>query len=113
MTMNRREFNKLAFAGVPASLLFRNAPLGALAKIDSKIKNVQFGSITYSFNSIGTVDEIINSYVTLGLGETEVMCDHCAAAAGMPAAPARGARGQTPTPDQQAAIDAATKLRAD
>jgi len=113
MSLTRRDFTTLALAGLPASLLLGRQRLGARAKIDSTIKGVQFGAITYSFRGITSLDEIIKGFVTLGLGEMELMSNHCEAAAGIPAAPGRGgARGQAPTPDQQAAIDAATQARA-
>lgn len=123
--MTRREFGQLALSGVPAALMLGGGPLGAAAplrsalKIDSKIKNVQFGAITYSFRGINALDEIINGFVSLGLGEMELMSNHCETAAGLPPAPARGGgqgrgRGATPpTAEEQAAIDAVNKARSD
>src|SRR5689334_21405603 len=103
----RREFGKLAIAGVPAAFLFRGAPLFA-AQINSKIKGVQIGAITYSFNRLqGLAADpwvLVDTYVKLGLAEMELMSNHAEAMAGAPAA-ARGGggRGTTPTPEQQAA----------
>ncbi len=90
--LTRRDFGKLALAGVPASLVLANLPLSArAAMIDSRIKGVQIGAITYSFNSIAAnPNDIIQAYVTIGLGEMELMSNHCEALAGAPAAPARG-----------------------
>jgi sugar phosphate isomerase/epimerase len=121
--LSRREFGKLAMVGLPASVVLANLPVSARARIDSTIKGVQIGAITYSFNRLaGGADEILKAYVTLGLGEMELMSNHAEALAGMPA-PARGAggggrRGGAPlTPEEQAAQtaarDAAAKTAAD
>jgi xylose isomerase-like TIM barrel protein len=113
----RREFGKLAIAGVPAAFLFRGAPLFA-AQINSKIKGVQIGAITYSFNRLQGLAAnpwvLVDTYVKLGLAEMELMSNHAEAMAGAPAA-ARGGggRGTTPTPEQQAAQAAAAKARTD
>ena len=45
--MNRREFGRLALAGLPASWLAARSRLSARAKIDSRIHDVQIGGITY------------------------------------------------------------------
>ena len=118
---SRREFGKLAIAAVPASLALARPPLSARANINSTIKGVQIGAITYSFNRLqGGAEAIINAYVTLGLGEMELMSNHAEALAGAPA-PARGGgggrRGTPLTPEeaaaQTAARDAAAKALGD
>ena len=114
---SRRDFGKLALAGVPASLLLANMPVSAFQKINSTIKGVQVGAITYSFNRLGgSPEDIIKAYVTIGLGEMELMSNHAEALAGLPSA-ARGGggggRGATMTPEQQAARDAAAKAVSD
>ena len=109
--VTRREFGRIALAGVPGSLLFGGLTLEARQKIQSRIKNVDLGAITYSFRGITNPDEIIKAYVTLGLGCMELMSNHAEALAGMPAAPGRGNRGAQMTPEQQAAADAAAKAR--
>jgi sugar phosphate isomerase/epimerase len=116
---SRREFGKLTLAGLPASWVFGTLPLSAGAKIDSKINGVQIGAITYSFRSIPNPDDIIKAYVTIGFGEMELMSTHAEALAGAPSGrgggpgggQGRGAGGgrATPTPEQQAARDAALK----
>jgi sugar phosphate isomerase/epimerase len=107
----RREFGRIALAGVPGSVLLAGGSLEALQKIDSRIKNVELGAITYSFRGITSPDEIIKAYVTLGLGCMELMSNHAEALAGIPPAPGRGNRGAQLTPEQQAAADAAAKTR--
>ena len=79
----RREFGKLALAGVPASLVLANRPLSAFAEIKSTIKGVQIGAITYSFNRLtGGPEAIIDAFVKLGLGEMELMSNHAETLAG-------------------------------
>ena len=89
MPYTRRDFGKLALAAVPL------ARLRAAAKIDSKFQGVQIGAITYSFNSIANPDPeaIIRAYVEIGLGEAELMSNHCEALAGAPRAGAVAAGG--------------------
>ncbi|OLC81387.1 MAG: hypothetical protein AUH72_09600 [Acidobacteria bacterium 13_1_40CM_4_65_8] len=109
MRYSRRAFGKLALAGLPASWVLAHVPLSARAKIDSRIKGVQIGAITYSFRSIPSADDIIRAYVSMGLGEMELMSNHAEALAGAPAG--RGGSGRGPlTPEQQAARDAAAKV---
>jgi sugar phosphate isomerase/epimerase len=87
------------------------APLAAArgaAYIDSKFYGVQIGAITYSFNRIANPDPeaIIRAYVEIGLGEAELMSNHCEALAGAPPAGRGGGRGAALTPEQQAARQA-------
>lgn len=109
MRYSRRAFGKLALAGLPASWVLAHVPLSARAKIDSRIKGVQIGAITYSFRSIPSADDIIRAYVSMGLGEMELMSNHAEALAGAPAGRGGGGRGPL-TPEQQAARDAAAKV---
>jgi sugar phosphate isomerase/epimerase len=77
---------KIALASVPVARAF-----GATA-IDSKFGGVQIGAITYSFNRIAAPDPeaIIRAYSEIGLGEAELMSNHCESMAGAPAMPAFG-----------------------
>jgi sugar phosphate isomerase/epimerase len=93
MHYSRRDFGKIALAAVPVAR--------AYAAINSKIDGVQIGSITYSFNSIASDPEaIIKAMVEIGLGEAELMSNHCEGLAGAPAMPSfgrgRGAGGAPP-----------------
>jgi sugar phosphate isomerase/epimerase len=102
MEFTRRDLGKIALASVTMSRAF-----GA-KMIDSKFGGVQIGAITYSFNRIASPDpeEIIKAYVDIGLGEAELMSNHCEALAGAPAMPAfgRGGAGRAPgTPAPAAA----------
>lgn len=114
MHINRRDFGRLAFASVPVA--------GALSatRINSIINGVRIGAITYSFNRIAAPDPeaIIRAYVEIGLGEAELMSNHCEALAGAPPMPvfrpaprpnASGAPGPRPqpTPEQIAERKAA------
>lgn len=115
LTLTRRGFARLTLAGVPASLLLARLPLSAAQKIDSRIKGVQIGAITYSFRSITDADEIIKAYVDIGLGEMELMSNHAEQLAGAPRAGRGGGgrRGTPLTPEQQAERDAAIKAFGD
>jgi len=122
MEFTRRDLGKIALASVPLYRAF-----GA-KMIDSKFGGVQIGAITYSFNRIASPDPeaIIKAYVEIGLGEAELMSNHCEALAGAPPMPTfgrgggagRGAGGgRAPlTPEQQAerqsAMDKLTQWRA-
>ena len=94
MEFTRRDLGKIALAAVPMSRAF-----GA-RMIDSKFGGVQIGAITYSFNRIASPDpeEIIKAYVDIGLGEAELMSNHCEALAAAPAMPVfgRGGAGRAP-----------------
>ena len=105
MQFSRRDLGKIALASVPLARAF-----GA-KMIDSKIDGVQIGAITYSFNTIASPDPeaIIRAYVEIGLGEAELMSNHCEALAGAPAMPdfVRPAGGAPRTDGRApAAIDA-------
>jgi sugar phosphate isomerase/epimerase len=102
MPHTRRDFGKLALSALPLAVAHA-------ARIDSKFYGVQIGAITYSFNSIANPDPeaIVRAYVEIGLGEAELMSNHCEALAGAPRAPGRGGgRGATLSPEQQAARQA-------
>jgi len=89
MEFTRRDLGKIALASVPLAKAL-NAKM-----IDSKFGGVQVGAITYSFNRIASPDPeaIIKAYVEIGLGEAELMSNHCEALAGAPAMPAFGRGG--------------------
>ena len=90
MNYTRRDIAKITLASVPLARAF-----GA-KMIDSKFDGVQIGAITYSFNRIASPDPeaIIKAYVEIGLGEAELMSNHCEALAGAPAMPMFG-RGRS------------------
>ena len=83
MQFSRRDLGRVALASVPL------ARLAGAKMIDSKIDGVQIGAITYSFNRIASPDPqaIIRAFVEVGLGEAELMSNHCEALAGAPAMP--------------------------
>ena len=93
MLYTRRDAGRLALAALPFASALR------AAKIDSRFNGVQIGAITYSFNSIAAPDPeaIIRAYVEIGLGEAELMSNHCEALAGAPRVP----RGQPQEPLRQ------------
>jgi sugar phosphate isomerase/epimerase len=116
MRYSRRDFGKLALAGLPAAAMwkaFGETPLAAIEKINAKIGGVTIGAITYSFRSIQDPLEILKAYQTIGLGEMELMSNHAEALAGIPRGAGGGGGGRRggtpPTPEQIAARDAAAK----
>jgi sugar phosphate isomerase/epimerase len=100
MQISRRDLAKFALASTPLARAF------AAKTIDSKFNGVQIGAITYSFNRIASPEPeaIIRAYVEIGLGEAELMSNHCESLAGAPAmpnfgrGPGGGGRAQAPAP---------------
>jgi len=89
MDYTRRDLGKIALAAIPLAR--------AYTATNSKFYGVQIGAITYSFNSIASDPEaIIKAMVEIGLGETELMSNHCEALAGAPAIPSFGRGGGGP-----------------
>jgi sugar phosphate isomerase/epimerase len=84
----RRELGQIAFGAVPAALgVAATSRVLDAAAIDSRIRGVQIGAITYSFRAISNAHEIINAMQSIGLGEVELMSNHAEALAGAPAGP--------------------------
>ncbi len=83
MQFTRREIGKMALASLPL------AGAHGAKRINSTFGGVQIGSITYSFNRIASPhpEAIISAYVDIGLGEAELMSNHCEALAGAPPLP--------------------------
>jgi sugar phosphate isomerase/epimerase len=108
MNLTRRDIGRLALASVPLTWA------AGASRIDSKFGGVQIGAITYSFNRLANPDPeaIIRAYVEIGLGEAELMSNHCEALAGAPPALTFGRRGVELTPEQTAAREKLAKWRA-
>jgi sugar phosphate isomerase/epimerase len=86
---SRREFGKLALAGVMVPAFLPSRLLAA----SSRIKGVQVGAITYSFRSISDPEAIISAMAQIGIGEAELMSNHSEALAGAPSGRAAGPGG--------------------
>lgn len=89
----RRQFGRMTLAGVPAMAFGAAATVGLpatarAAAIDSRIRGVQIGAITYSFRALGDAKAIVNAMVSIGLGQVELMSNHAEALAGAPTGPA-------------------------
>ncbi len=104
MSFTRREFGKLALAGVPATVVLGRAEsvFGAFAqaKPNSLIDGVQIGAITYSFRSMPdqSADATLKYVVDSGLSGIELMGGPVESFAGAPSSgrgggPGRGAGG--------------------
>ena len=100
MAITRRQFNAAALSAVPVLRLGRRVQ--AQARINSRISGVRIGAITYSFRSMPDPNDIIKAYVTIGLGEMELMSGDAEKLAGAPSG-----RG-TPLRDWRAAATEAT-----
>ena len=120
MRYTRRELGKIALAAWPV--------VQAFGAVNSKFSGVQIGVQTYSFRSMSDLDEIVRMMAQIGLGEAELMSNQAEAAVGAPSqgrgpfpgggpggGPGRGpGGGRMPvTPEQQAAMQAAGRARAE
>lgn len=85
----RREFGRMALGSVPAAALGIAAFPNVLeaAAINSRIRGVQIGAITYSFRALTEAHAIVKAMVSIGLGEVELMSNHAEALAGAPGGP--------------------------
>jgi sugar phosphate isomerase/epimerase len=88
MLFTRRDVGKIALASLPMAEAF------SAAKINSTFGGVRIGAISYSFNRIASDPmAIVRAYAEIGLGEVELMSNHCEALAGAPSAAAPGGGG--------------------
>ena len=74
--------------GVPAAMSV--GVLGTAldaAAIDSRLRGVQVGAITYSFRALSDAQSIVKAMVSMGLGEVELMSNHAEALGGAPVGP--------------------------
>jgi sugar phosphate isomerase/epimerase len=96
MAFTRREFGRLALAGLPAAALFGRTEslFGAVlqAKPDSMIDGVQIGAITYSYRSMPdqSAEAILEYVVDSGVSGIELMGGPVESFAGAPSGGARG-----------------------
>src|SRR3954447_8327171 len=97
MSFTRREFGKLALAGVPsAALLARTeSPFGAAsaqAKPNSVVNGVQIGTITYSYRSMPdqSAEATLKYIVDSGINAIELMGGPAESFAGAPTSAAAG-----------------------
>src|SRR4051794_10290389 len=79
----RRSFGKVLLAAVPAVPLLAHA--SAAEKVNSKINGVRMGlqSASFTFSGMG-IDDIVQTMVSVGLGEIDVMAEHVEAYLGAP-----------------------------
>jgi sugar phosphate isomerase/epimerase len=93
--LTRRQFGKLALAGLPAAtVLGRDSLFGAVlqAKPNSLIDGVQIGTITYSFRSMGdqSAEATLKYVVESGISAIELMGGPVESFAGAPSDEGRG-----------------------
>ena len=79
----RRSFGKVLLAAIPAAPLLVHA--AAAQKVNSKINGVRMGlqSASFTFSGMG-IDDIVQTMVSVGLGEIDVMAEHVEAYLGAP-----------------------------
>ena len=104
--MTRRNFGKLAVAGIPAvSLALSASWASAATKPNSKIDGVQLGAQTYSFRDLPTIDDVLHALVTAGLSSCELFSPEIepggVAAVMGPLVRPRAPGGASPTDGQQ------------
>ena len=119
MPYTRREFGKLALAGLPAAtVLGRTASMVGAEKPNSLIAGVQIGTITYSYRSMPdqSAQALLGYIVGNGLSAVELMGQPAEQFAGAPSGGRGGGgggrgrgRGQPLTPEQQAQQQAAQR----
>jgi sugar phosphate isomerase/epimerase len=96
MPYTRREFGRVALAGVPASLALARWPSGSQTPIPSRFGGVQVGAITYSFREMSNAEDILKAMVQIGIGEVELMSNHAESLAGAPRGRGRGRGAPNP-----------------
>jgi sugar phosphate isomerase/epimerase len=99
MSYSRREFGKLALAGVPAAVIAARTEsiLGAFAqaKPNSLVQGVQLGTITYSYRAIldQSAEATLKYILDSGISAVEIMGGPVESFAGVPTRPGAGAGG--------------------
>src|SRR6185295_2802124 len=115
MAYTRRGIGKLALTALPAATLFK--PFEAFAqtrKPNSVIDGVHLGTITYSYRSMAdqSAEATLKYVLDSGISEIEMMNVPAESFAGAPQTGRGGGggrRGESPTPEQQAAQREATE----
>jgi sugar phosphate isomerase/epimerase len=97
MDYTRREFGRLALAGLPAAMFFDRRPDGAPVQVrpNSLVHGVQLGAITYSYRSMPgqTAEAILKYVVDSGISAIEFMGAPVERFAGAPAGRGGGRGG--------------------
>ncbi len=115
MSHTRREFGKVALAGLPALALFdRTLAASALvqARPDSLINGVQIGAITYSYRSMPdqSAEATLRYLIDSNISACELMNGPAEQFAGAPSQGRPGGRGRgQATPEEEAARRAAQR----
>jgi sugar phosphate isomerase/epimerase len=96
MAYSRRQFGRIAGgAGALAPIFLKAQGRGQgrpIPKPNSRYAGVQIGVISYSFNTIPTMD-LIPTVAKLGINEVELMSNHAETLVGAPTAPRPAAAG--------------------
>src|SRR5580658_3714324 len=92
MRFSRRHFGRMAATALPAALWGQGGGRRPIPKPNSRFAGVQIGVISYSFNTVPTMD-LIPTIAKLGINEVELMSNHAEALVGAPTAPPRAPAG--------------------
>ncbi|HEY6402888.1 MAG TPA: sugar phosphate isomerase/epimerase, partial [Blastocatellia bacterium] len=104
---SRRDFGKLALAGLPMAAALAKGP----ADINSKVNGVRIGIQSYSFRTL-SLEDAIKAMAQIGIGECELFSGHVEPRFGPPPGP-RPPEGEI-TPEQREAMrETARKARED
>ncbi|HEX7798450.1 MAG TPA: TIM barrel protein [Vicinamibacterales bacterium] len=110
MELSRRDFARLALAGVPAATWLERSfftTASAAERPNSVINGVQVGTITYSYRSMPdqSAQALLRYVVADGINAIELMGEPAEQFAGAPSSGRGGGRGrgQEPSPEQQMA----------
>jgi sugar phosphate isomerase/epimerase len=113
MSYTRREFGKIALAGLPAAAVLGNSEslFGAFAqaKPNSVFNGVQIGTITYSYRSMEdqSAEATLKYILDSGISAVELMGGPAESFAGAPSSGRGGGAGRGPGGRGEAAPDAA------
>jgi sugar phosphate isomerase/epimerase len=83
----RREFGLATLGGLSAAIAGTRAVRLSAAGIESRIRGVQVGAISYSFRALTDAQAIVKAMISIGLGEVELMSNHAEGLAGAPTGP--------------------------
>jgi sugar phosphate isomerase/epimerase len=104
---SRREFGKLALAGLPMTVALARGS----AKIDSKVNGVRIGIQSYSFRTL-SLDDAIKAMAQIGIGECELFSGHVEPRLGPPGGGGpRPQAGAEMTPEMREAMREAMRKR--
>jgi sugar phosphate isomerase/epimerase len=83
---SRREFGRIALAGLPMTVALARGSAQGSTMIDSKVNGVRIGIQSYSFRTL-PLDDAIKAMAKIGIGECELFSGHVEPRVGPPPGP--------------------------